>query len=67
MFLSRLPALILFFGLSLAQIGCDLREGTIVYDVDFPPADANYGGGGTTSDGDGNTTVSYTHLRAHET
>ncbi|MEC8595799.1 MAG: hypothetical protein VXY74_13460, partial [SAR324 cluster bacterium] len=57
MFLSRLPALLLLFGLSLALIGCDLREGTIVYDVDFPRADANVGSGGTNSDGAGNTTT----------
>ena len=49
MFLSRLPALLLLFGLSLALIGCDLREGTIVYDVDFPRADANVGSGGSSS------------------
>ena len=56
MFLSRLPALLLLFGLSLALIGCDLREGTIVYDVDFPRADANAGSGGSSSDGSGTHT-----------
>ena len=56
MFFSRLPTLILFFGISLALIGCDLREGTIVYDVDFPIADANAGSGGSSSDGSGTHT-----------
>ena len=49
MSLSRLPALLLLFGLSLALIGCDLREGTIVYDVDFPRADSDEAQGGSTS------------------
>ena len=56
MFLSRLPALLLLFGLSLALIGCDLREGTIVYDVDIPRADAYAGSGGSSSDGSGTHT-----------
>ena len=56
MFLSRLPALLLLLGLSLALIGCDLREGTIVYDVDFPRTDSceaqgTCGGGSSTPNG----------------
>ena len=27
--------------LGLLQTGCDLREGTIVYDIDFPRADSD--------------------------
>ncbi|MGA1560176.1 MAG: hypothetical protein ACO390_14280, partial [bacterium] len=47
----------LLLSLAFTQGACDLREGTIVYDVDFPRADANYGGGGSSSDGAGNTTA----------
>ena len=32
--------LLLLIGLGLILSGCDLREGTIVYDVDFPNADS---------------------------
>jgi hypothetical protein len=32
--------LLLLIGLGLILSGCDLREGTIVYDVDFPKADS---------------------------
>ena len=54
MSLSRLPALLLLLGLSLALIGCDLREGTIVYDVDYPKADeVPTGGSGTGGSGGG--------------
>ncbi|MEC8255758.1 MAG: hypothetical protein VX004_09835, partial [SAR324 cluster bacterium] len=42
--------------LGLLQTACDLREGTIVYDVDFPRADANAGSGGSSSDGSGTHT-----------
>src|SRR6056300_1079439 len=52
-----LSSFILLFCLSLALMGCDLREGTIVYDIEFPRADANYGGGGSSSDRSGNTTA----------
>ncbi len=51
MFLSRLPALLLLIGLSLALIGCDLKEATIVYDVDFPRADSDEAQGGGGDDG----------------
>ena len=47
----------LLLSLAFTQSACDLREGTIVYDVDFPPADANVGTGGSSSDGAGNTTT----------
>ena len=49
----------LLLSLAFTQSACDQipEEGTIVYDVDFPRADANYGGGGTSSDGAGNTTA----------
>ena len=47
----------LLLSLAFTQSACDLREGTIVYDVDFPRADANVGSGGTSSDGAGNTTT----------
>ena len=30
----------MLIGLGLVLSGCDLREGTIVYDVDFPQADS---------------------------
>ena len=33
--------LMLIASLGLIQTGCDLREGTIVYDVDFPRADSD--------------------------
>ena len=45
--------------LGLFQTGCDLREGTIVYDVEFPRADSDEaqggGGGGSGSGGSGGT------------
>ena len=47
----------LLISLAFTQSACDLREGTIVYDVEFPRADANYGGGGSSSDRSGNTTA----------
>ena len=46
----------LLLSLAFTQTGCDLREGTIVYDVDFPIADANAGSGGSSSDGSGTHT-----------
>ena len=36
--------LLLLIGLGLVLAGCGLREGTIVYDVEFPRAD-DVGGG----------------------
>ena len=42
--------------LGLLQTGCDLREGTIVYDVDYPRADEVDTGGG--SGGGGGTGAS---------
>ena len=53
-YLLRLFFVLILLGLS--QTGCDLREGTIVYDVDFPPANANVGSGGSSSDGSGTHT-----------
>ena len=55
----KLPTLLTLLALSLALLGCDVipEESTIVYDVDFPRADANYGGGGSSSDRSGNTTA----------
>jgi len=49
----------LLLSLAFTQGACDVipEEGTIVYDVDFPRADANYGGGGSSSDRSGNTTA----------
>ncbi len=39
-------------------MGCDLREGTIVYDVDFPQSGCQlWGWRGSSSDGAGNTTA----------
>ena len=32
--------LLMLIGLGLILSGCDIREGTIVYDVDFPNADS---------------------------
>ncbi|MGA1713165.1 MAG: hypothetical protein ACO4CS_17920, partial [bacterium] len=50
--------LLLLIGLGLILSGCDLREGTIVYDVDFPNADScdasgncDDGSSGASSDG----------------
>ena len=38
--------------LGLLQTGCDLREGTIVYDVEFPRADeVDTSGGGSGGSG----------------
>ena len=53
-YLLRLFFVLILLGLS--QTGCDLREGTIVYDVEFPRADANAGSGGSSSDGSGTHT-----------
>ena len=53
-YLLRLFFVLILLGLS--QTGCDLREGTIVYDVEFPLADANVGTAGSSSDGSGTTT-----------
>jgi hypothetical protein len=43
--------LLLIASLGLLQIGCDLREGTIVYDLEFPQVDEmdTSGGGGSPS------------------
>ena len=35
----------------LLQTGCDIREATIVYDVDFPRADSDEAQGGNGDDG----------------
>ena len=53
-YLLRLFFVLILLGLS--QTGCDLREGTIVYDLEFPRADANVGSGGSSSDGSGTHT-----------
>ncbi len=47
----------LLLSLAVTQSACDLREGTIVYDVDFPLANANVSTEGSSSDGAGNTTT----------
>ena len=49
----------LLLSLAFAQSACDVipDEGTIVYDVDFPRADANVGTAGSSRDGAGNTTT----------
>ena len=51
--------LMLIASLGLIQTGCDLREGTIVYDVDFPRADSDeaQGGGGDDGGSGGTPTV----------
>ena len=43
--------------LAFTQSACDLREGTLVYDVDFHPANANAGTEGSSRDGAGNITT----------
>ena len=46
----------LIASLGLIQTGCDIREATIVYDVEFPRADSDQaqgGGGGSGSGGSG--------------
>ena len=47
----------LLLSLAFTQSACDLREGTLVYDVDFHPANANAGTEGSSSDGAGNITT----------
>ena len=41
----------LLLSLAFTQSACDLREGTLVYDVDFHPANANAGTEGSSRDG----------------
>ena len=45
----------LLLSLAFTQSACDLREGTLVYDVDFPPANA--GTEGSSGDGANITTI----------
>ena len=47
----------LLLSLAFTQSACDLREGTLVYDVDFHPANANAGTAGSSRDGAGNSTT----------
>ena len=47
----------LLLSLAFSQSACDLREGTLVYDVDFHPANANAGTEGSSLDGAGNITT----------
>ena len=47
----------LLLSLAFTQSACDLREGTLVYDVDFPPANANAGTEGSSRDGAGKITT----------
>ena len=47
----------LLLSLAFTQSACDLREGTLVYDVDFPPGNANAGTEGSSRDGAGNSTT----------
>ena len=47
----------LLLSLAFTQSACDLREGTLVYDVDFHPANANAGTEGSSCDGAGNITT----------
>ena len=47
----------LLLSLAFTQSACDLREGTLVYDVDFHPANANAGTEGSSLDGAGNITT----------
>ena len=49
--------LLLVLSLGLLQAGCDLREGTIVYDVEFPRADEVDTGGSGGSGGGSSPTV----------
>ena len=44
--------------LGLLQTGCDIREATIVYDVEFPRADEVDTGGGSGSSGGGSDSLS---------
>ncbi|MAH63888.1 MAG: hypothetical protein CMN54_10680, partial [SAR324 cluster bacterium] len=52
--------LMLIASLGLIQTGCDLREGTIVYDVDFPRADSDEAQGGDGDDGGSGDTPTVT-------
>ena len=47
----------LLLSLAFTQSACDLREGTLVYDVDVPPAKANAGTEGSSRDNAGNITT----------
>ena len=47
----------LLLSLAFTQGACDLREGTLVYDVDFHPANANAGTEGSSRDGAGKITT----------
>ena len=47
----------LLLSLAFTQSACDLREGTLVYDVDFHPANVNAGTEGSSRDGAGNITT----------
>ena len=47
----------LLLSLAFTQSACDLREGTLVYDVDFHPANANADTEGSSCDGAGNITT----------
>ena len=47
----------LLLSLAFTQSACDLREGTLVYDVDVPPAKANAGTEGSSGDGANITTI----------
>ena len=47
----------LLLSLAFTQSACDLREGTLVYDVDVPPANANAGTEGSSGDGANITTI----------
>ena len=47
----------LLLSLAFTQSACDLREGTLVYDVDFHPANANASTEGSSRDGAGNITT----------
>ncbi len=47
----------LLLSLAFTQSACDLREGTLVYDVDFPSANANAGAEGSSGDGANITTI----------
>ena len=69
----RLKALIFFlillFSLALMQGGCGQipEEGTIVYDVDFPPADSDEAQGGGSGGGSGGSTPQNIILNASKT
>lgn len=47
----------LLLSLAFTQSACDLREGKLVYDVDFHPANANAGTEGSSRDGAGKITT----------